>query len=204
MSPCSNVCGARDLRSEPDDLKAVQIIAELLVRLHACDPPADIKPLREVVDGMLEYAPRAVRSLADPAEAWLVRSWAAVLAEVATEPGDRLLHWDLHFENVLAATREPWLAIDPKPLAGDPGFDLLPALHNRWGDITTSADPRRAVLRRFDLMVEVLGLDRARAAAWTLGRVLQNTLWAIEDGERAVDPVQAFIADAVAHRPCSD
>ncbi|GGP14259.1 hypothetical protein GCM10012278_69320 [Nonomuraea glycinis] len=48
------------------------------------------------------------------------------------EPGDRLLlHWDLHYDNILAGQREPCLAIDPEPLAGDPGFDLWPALDLR-------------------------------------------------------------------------
>ncbi|MEV4125830.1 aminoglycoside phosphotransferase family protein [Nocardia sp. NPDC049707] len=37
------------------------------------------------------------------------------------EPGERLLYGDLQYENVLASEREPWLAIDPKPLAGEPG-----------------------------------------------------------------------------------
>ena len=106
--------------------------------------------------------------------------------EVADEPGDRLLHWDLHYENVLASDREPWLAIDPKPLAGDPGFDLMPALDNRFDASET--------LWRFDLMTEVLGLDRERARAWTLGRVLQNSLWHVLDGERALDPDQVSIA----------
>ncbi|MEV4754846.1 aminoglycoside phosphotransferase family protein [Micromonospora sp. NPDC049559] len=195
--------GDRDLRGEPDDLKAVQIIAELLARLHACDPPDDIMPLRDVVAGMLAYAPRAAAALADPADTRLVNGWASAVTEVAGEPGDRLLHWDLHFENVLAAGREPWLAIDPKPLAGDPGFDLLPALHNRTDEILAAADPRRAVLRRFDLMVEILGLDRGRATAWTLARVLQNTLWSIENGVRTIDSIQALIADALTHRPAA-
>jgi streptomycin 6-kinase len=105
--------------------------------------------------------------------------------EVAGEPGDRLLHWDLHFENILAAEREPWLVIDPKPLAGDPGFELLPALWNRYGE--------GQLARRFDLMTETLGLDRERARAWTLGRVLQNSLWRVEEGE-GLDAEQAAIA----------
>ena len=105
----------------------------------------------------------------------LLRDCAAAVREVAAEPGDRLLHWDLHYENVLAADREPWLAIDPKPLAGDPGFELLPGARQRF---------RAGEVRwRFDLMTEVLGLDRERARAWTLGRVLQNCLWDVEDGE---------------------
>jgi streptomycin 6-kinase len=40
-----------------------------------------------------------------------------------------------------------------------------------------SGDVQLALLRRFDLMTGVLGLDRARAAGWTLGRVLQNAVW---------------------------
>src|SRR5690606_39320812 len=51
----------------------------------------------------------------------LVARCAAAVAELLPEAGDRLLHWDLHYANVLAGEREPWLAIDPKPLAGDPG-----------------------------------------------------------------------------------
>jgi streptomycin 6-kinase len=80
---------------------------------------------------MLEEVPRAVGSLADPADRQVLQGWAAVVAELVAEPGDQLLHWDLHYENVLAGEREPWLAIDPEPLAGDPGFDLWPALDSR-------------------------------------------------------------------------
>jgi streptomycin 6-kinase len=104
---------------------------------------------------------------------------------VADEPGDRLLHWDLHDENVLASGRAPWLAIDPKPLAGDPGFELWPALDNRF-------DPDDIVWR-FDAMTDVLALDRPRAHAWTLGRLLQNTLWDIED-DRPLDDTRLEIA----------
>ena len=85
--------------------------------------------------------------------------------EVAGEAGDRLPHWDLHFENVLAAEREPWLAIDPKPLLGDPAFDVLPALGSRWNEAMATGDPARAMRRRYDLMVDELALDRERALA---------------------------------------
>ncbi|NBM16754.1 hypothetical protein GUY61_14200 [Streptomyces sp. GC420] len=123
--------------------------------------------------------------LADPGERRLLVACAGAVRELAGEPGDRLLHWDLHYGNVLAGEREPWLAIDPKPLAGDPGFELMPALFNRW-------DPRR-VRFRFDLMTEVLGLDRARARGWTLGRVLQNSLWEIAEGARELRVEQAEV-----------
>jgi streptomycin 6-kinase len=123
-----------------------------------------------------------------------------MVAEVLPDTGNRLLHWDLHYENVLVGEREEWIAIDPKPLAGDPGFDLLPALHNRWQELAATGDPQRAVLRRFDLLVEILGLDVRRAAAWSYGRILQNCLWDIEDGRLPLSPVQLTIAAALQRR----
>jgi streptomycin 6-kinase len=190
------LAGDRTLIAEPDIDRAVQMIAELLARLHTHTAPAEISPLNNVVDRMLDYAPDAAAKLADD-EARLLRSWASRVGELAGTAGDRLLHWDLHYENVLAGQREPWLAIDPKPLSGDPGFDLLPALHNRWDEVVASGDVARAVLRRFDIMTEVLGLDRQRAVGYTLARVLQNSLWTVEDGEERLEQIQVAIARAL-------
>ncbi|MFG2872849.1 aminoglycoside phosphotransferase family protein [Streptomyces sp. NPDC048338] len=173
--------------------EAVGILAELLARLVAVPAPPGLRGLGEIAAGMLAEVPGAVARLGAE-DARLVRDCAAALREVAGEPGDRLLHWDLHYDNVLAAGREPWLAIDPKPLAGDPGFDLFPALTNLF-------DPDPAVTcRRFDLLTEVVGLDRERARAWTLGRVLQNALWDVADGEGALDADQVSIARTLLSR----
>jgi streptomycin 6-kinase len=188
--------GDRSLLDEPNELAAVRIIAELLARLTSCPAPPEIRPLAEVAAKMVIDAPAAANALVDTRERWLLLRWASIVGELAPYPGNRLLHWDLHFENVLAAEREPWLAIDPKPLAGDPGFELLPALHNRWDEIVATGTVDRAVRRRFDLMVEVLGLDRQRAVAWTLGRVLQNSLWDIENGVVKLNPIQRTIGEA--------
>lgn len=154
--------------------KAVVILAELLARLTAVPAPPGMRTLGDITGQMLEDTPAALKAIRDPGERALIARCADAVREVVGEPGDRMLHWDLHFDNVLASDREPWLAIDPKPLAGDPGFDLWPALDNLF-----EADE---VCWRFDAMTEILGLDRERARAWTMGRVLQNALWDIEDG----------------------
>jgi streptomycin 6-kinase len=187
----------RDLRRVRDDVQAVQTIAQLLVRLNAYKPPEGVRSLGEIVAGMLEFAPVAARRLTDPTEGQVILAWAAAVREVADDSGDQLLHWDLHYENVLAADRDEWLAIDPKPLAGDPAFELLPALHNRWHEVLSANDPHRAVRRRFDAMVEVMGLDRELAVRWTLGRTLQNSLWTIEDGDRALEAPQLLVAESL-------
>ncbi|MFE1550872.1 aminoglycoside phosphotransferase family protein [Streptomyces sp. NPDC058718] len=177
---------ARPLSSVADTREALRIVAGLLARLVAVPAPPGLRTLGDIAAGMLADVPEAVARLG-AADAAVLRDCAAAVREVVGEPGDRLLHWDLHLDNVLAAEREPWLAIDPKPLAGDPGFDLLPALTARF-----DPDPDEA-LWRFDLLAEVVG-DRRRAVAWTLGRVLQNGLWDVEDGEPALDAEQVALA----------
>ncbi|MFI7403670.1 aminoglycoside phosphotransferase family protein [Streptomyces sp. NPDC049541] len=182
----------RMLARLPDTREAVLVIARLLAHLTTTPAPEGMRRLGDIAQAMLDRVPWALKHIPDPETRSLVTDCAAAVREVLDEPGDRLLHWDLHDENVLAADRAPWLAIDPKPLAGDPGFELWPALANRF-----DADEIRW---RFDAMTDVLGLDRARARAWTLGRLLQNTLWDVEDG-RTPEPSDLEIARRLRSAP---
>jgi streptomycin 6-kinase len=185
-----------------DDLGALRTLSELLARLNAVPAPQGIRRLADITAAMLDRVPHALTLLPDPAEHRLIQSCAGAVKELLPEAGDQLLHWDLHYDNVLgtrrgphpADRREPWLAIDPKPLAGDPGFELLPALHNRWDDVVATGNVPRAIRMRFDLMTEVLGLNRQRAVGWTLGRILQNALWEVENGDTQwhTDPDRAI------------
>ncbi|MGW2633372.1 aminoglycoside phosphotransferase family protein [Streptomyces chattanoogensis] len=192
--------GARSLASVEDDDVAMGLLAELQARLVSVPAPQGLRRLGDIAAEMLEQVPQAVAALADPADRRLLRGWASAVAELVGEPGDRLLHWDLHYGNVLAAEREPWLAIDPEPLAGDPGFDLWPALDSRWDDVVAKGDTRRLLRRRFDLLTEVLCLERARAAGWTLGRLLQNALWDIDDGATTLAPPSVALAESLPNR----
>ncbi|MGX2995500.1 aminoglycoside phosphotransferase family protein [Streptomyces sp. JNUCC 64] len=170
---------SRPLSDVPDSRAAVAVIADLLARLTAVPGPEGVRHLADIAADMLTELPGALERVADPGARRLLEACGGAVREVLPEPGDRLLHWDLHFENVLGADREPWLAIDPNPLVGDPGFDIMPALDNRYED--------DEVLWRFDLLVERLGLERGSAARWTLARALQNSLWDVEDGESLQD-----------------
>ncbi|MEV6772451.1 aminoglycoside phosphotransferase family protein [Nocardia sp. NPDC051030] len=165
-------------RGTAETRQAVLIIAELLARLTAVPAPEGMRRLGDIAARMVADLPEALAVIVDPVERSLLDQCGGAVREVMGEPGERLLHWDLHYENVLASEREPWLAIDPKPLAGDPGFELFPAIDNCF-------DPAD-VLWRFDAMTDVLELDRERAKAWTLGRVLQNSLWEIQDNRPLV------------------
>jgi streptomycin 6-kinase len=190
----------RSLASMTDDQRAVQTLSGVLARLVSVPAPSGLRRLDDITGELLEQAPRALRRLGDRADQQLVRGCTAAVEGLGPVREHRLLHWDLHYDNVLAGRREPWLAIDPKPLTGEPGFELYPALRNRWDELAVDRGAARGVLRRFDLMVEVLELDRQRAAAWTLGRVLQDVLWDLAAGATAIDPAQRTIGRALLTR----
>ena len=96
-----------------------------------------------------------------------------------------MLHCDLHYTNVLAADREPWLAIDPKPRSGDPAYEVAPLLWNRLEEITGSARPAEACRHRLALACEHAGIDADRARAWAIVREVQNADWAAESADDA-------------------
>ncbi|MFE6702130.1 aminoglycoside phosphotransferase family protein [Streptomyces sp. NPDC057718] len=181
----------RPLSGEADVREAVRVLGAVLSRLVAVPAPDGLRTLGGVAERMLAAVPERLGLLPDAADRRLLADCAAAVREVAGEPGDRLLHWDLHYDNILAGRADAgrageWVALDPKPLAGDPGFELFPALDNLF-----DADE---VVWRFDALTEALGLERERARAWTLGRVLQNGLWAAGSGEGSVSPDHAEIA----------
>ena len=99
-----------------------------------------------------------------------------------TSPSDpatdaALIHTDLHYANVLAADREPWLVIDPKPLAGDPAYEVAPLLWNRWDEAVATGQPSGgAVLDRMFTVVDVAALDEDRVRDWVVVRELVNVL----------------------------
>lgn len=76
-------------------------------------------------------------------------------------------------------------------------------MDNRWEDALAAGDVGRAIRWRFDPLVEALGLDRKRTLAWTLGRVLQNSLWDIQDGAGELQASQVTMARVLSSRLCA-
>ncbi len=103
-----------------------------------------------------------------PFEERLVDAAISTLEELAATQGEQvLLHQDLHPENVLAAEREPWLVIDPKPLVGEREFAVAPIVRAR-----ELGHSKEAVVGRLNRLTGELGLDRERALGWTLGQTI--------------------------------
>jgi len=85
--------GARTLASVEDDDVAMGILAGLQARLVAVRAPQGLLGLGDIATEMVGRVPEAVAALADRDDRRLLRAWASAVAELAGEPGDRLLHW---------------------------------------------------------------------------------------------------------------
>lgn len=104
-----------------------------------------------------------------------------------------LLHGDLHHDNILSAGRQPWLAIDPKGVVGEPAYEVGALLRNLWTDRHTHQNLARLLERRAHRLAEELELDPARVRGWAVAQAVLSAVWGIEDND---DGWGAALADA--------
>ena len=154
-----------------------EVVAELLPRLWIAPPPGHpFRPLQQMVDAWAaEYRAEPIVA-PDPG---LARAGLEVwLGLPATATRNVLLCTDLHPGNVLAAQREPWLVIDPKPYVGDPAYEPVQHMLN-FPDRLIAGPGAFA-----DRMAALLDLDAGRVRQYLFARcVLQAgespELWSV-------------------------
>lgn len=169
------------LSASPPEL-AVSVIIGLVRRLSV--PVTEpFTSLEDEVTHWSDELPRQWERAGRPFEPELVDAALAIFAELAPSQGPSvLLHQDLHGDNVLAAEREPWLAIDPKPLVGEAEFAVAPLCRDY--DL---GHTRAAVRHRLDRACEALRLDRERARGWAFA---QTVAWAFHEDQAVPKHVQ--------------
>jgi len=158
---------------ERGDDAASRTICAVLVKLHAARgrPPA---PLPSLADW---FAPLARTA---QAQGGLFRVAAATAADLLTEPRDLVvLHGDMHHGNVLDFGGRGWLAIDPKGLIGERGFDYANIFCNP--DHATATQPGR-LARQASVVAEAEPLDRSRLLAWILAWAGLSAAFSLDDG----------------------
>jgi streptomycin 6-kinase len=169
------------------DLEACEIVAGLYPKIHLAALP-QLATITSYVEAWLDALEAQPRDIPIPHR---YREQALSLGrDLVTDPASigRIIHGDLHYENVLAAPpdaaaeRGEWLVIDPKPMSGDPHYELAPMLWNRYDEL--SGDIRDGLRRRFHTLVDHAGLDEERARDWVVVRMVINANWSVEDAQR--------------------
>jgi streptomycin 6-kinase len=172
-----------------DEDEANRIAAGVLRRLWR-QPPAGhgFRRLDAEAARWADELPRGWEAAGRPFERLLLDAAVSSCRELAQDqPEQVVLHQDFHGGNVLRAAREPWLAIDPKPLLGERAFDPASLLRDRrW--LLREPGAARRIRRRLDLLSADLGLDRERARRWGIVHALA---WGVSgDGKVEADMVE--------------
>lgn len=181
---------ARTLVPQRDEAATAAVIG-VLRRLHSPVPAGapdlpDLTTQGASFDGYLRRYPGA-----GPLPRHLVAQAGRLFEELcASAPHRVVLHGDLHHDNVLRAAREPWLAIDPHGVVGDPGYDT--------GSLLFNPDPDRRddgllalVPARVEQLADGLDLPADRVVAWGFVKAVLSEVWTTEGdgtpGGRALD-----------------
>lgn len=164
---------ARTGNSDADD-RAIDILCATAARLHAPRSKAlpDLTGLQQWFASLWPAGQRY--------GGWLQESAAVAQALLAAPQEPVVLHGDIHHGNVLDFGARGWLAIDPKGLYGERGFD--------YANIFCNPDEEVALIagwfeRRVERVARIAALERRRLLQWILAWSGLSAAWILETGE---------------------
>ena len=167
------------------DIEACEVVGGLYARLHVPALP-QLRTVASYVEGWLADLADLGHEVPVPRR-YVEQALSLGRDLVAPDAGaDVVVHGDLHYANVLADVEGRWVAIDPKPMSGDPHYEPAPMLWNRMDELGSSSESvRDGLRRRFHTLVDVAGLDEERARDWVVVRMVLNAGWSVQDARRA-------------------
>jgi streptomycin 6-kinase len=171
------------------DDEATRILCAAIARLHAVKKPqpTDLIPLETWFADLWPAAEK---------HGGILTRCADAANELLAAPRDIvMLHGDIHHDNVLDFGVRGWLAIDPKGLIGERGFDYANIFCNP--DYATATAPERLV-RRVTIVTEESGIERTRLLKWILAWAGLSAAWFMNDNLPADDNLRADIDFEVA------
>ena len=170
------------LVSLKDDDRRTRIAAQVMRNLWA--PVGDDRPLLTVESwtaGFKELRPYYNGSTGQ-FPAYLVDAAENIFADFIPSQGERvLLHGDLHHWNILSASRQPWLALDPKGVMGEREYEVGALLRNPDLVSMDRSTLKALQARRIDILAEELGFDRQRMLGWGTAQAVLSAWWSVED-----------------------
>ena len=184
----------------PDDDAGPRLRAACAVLrdLWEAPPVPGLEDLATVMGEWAELAEERMDRLRPAFDPGLVAYAVDLLRTLPASAGRTVvLHGDANPGNFLAAQRRPWLAIDPKPMLGDPAYDPWPLL-GQVDDAFAYPHPGPVVRDRIARLADELGLDRARVAAWCIARGVEVALYDVDHGDLTAAAAEMRAARVVA------
>lgn len=111
---------------------------------------------------------------------------------IASSRHRMVLHGDLHHSNILLSESSEWLAIDPKGISGDPGYEIGPFMLNQLPINSTSAT-MEILNHRIAVFSEELNISRERLGRWAYCYAVLSALWDFEEAAEWSDTINLAI-----------
>jgi len=173
---------------EKVEISEAIIIAGQLLRRLAIPAPDQMRSVTTLANRMTQSIPQRWERYDRPFSHHLLDQVSEWTSQLGPASNRLMTDYDLHYSDVLASNREPWLMIDPKAIAGDPEFSLAQLLWSRLEDI----EAKRGLGYHFRALVEAAELDYELARTWTIIRCVDYWLWGLTVG-LTYDPARCDI-----------
>ncbi|WP_189027246.1 aminoglycoside phosphotransferase family protein [Nocardia rhizosphaerihabitans] len=197
--------GFPSLEGRPENASRVRLACTLLRRLRR-EPvgvPEDYPTLPTATDMVERWTSRLQHPEPELAEVLpedLRERALAWCARLAVPAGPLLVvNRDTHLGNIVAAEREPWLLIDPKPYLGEAAFDAGFLIMIQVQSAPTPEHARAVVAAT----ARDLDIPADRANGWAFLRAIEEIIWSVEDEDTEALPLHLAVAHALATSPAS-
>jgi streptomycin 6-kinase len=162
-----------------DDERATAIAIELMKKfLHPAPTGSGFPTLREWTKGLSE-----AKNAPFPQEI-IDRARNYFDELIGSSKQNFLLHGDLHHENILSAQRDSFLAIDPKGIIGDIGFEISVFLNNPRSWLLKHPNRAEILKKRLEMFAQNFEIEPQKLRKWAYAEAVLAAWWTFEDGGR--------------------
>ena len=160
--------------------EANRIICGVVAKLHGanCNKVGDLVPLRSWFSNL---------GRANTKYGGVFGRCSNIADGLLNDPMDIVaLHGDIHYDNILDSGKRGWVAIDPKALLGERGFDYANLFCNPTPEIALS---ETRLQKQVKLVAAAAGLEVKRLLQWIIAWSGLCAAWTLDDGNDAHVPI---------------
>lgn len=166
-----------------NDEDATAVLARVIAALEPRSIPPGTPAVAEWASSFDSYLESGDRKIPHDV---VRRAQSTYLTLCDSQRDVRLLHGDLHHDNVLFDAARGWVAVDPKGVVGELEYEVGAALRNPI-DLPSLFTNAAVIDTRVRILSETLHLDSARVVAWGFAQAVLATIWLVEDDEPVMD-----------------
>jgi streptomycin 6-kinase len=164
------------------DVGATRIAAALMRRLWRTSPTEHSFPSLTVWFQAFERLRKKFDGATGPFPSELIGRAERSFAELnASSDGNVILHGDLHHANILSSEKSDWVAIDPKGISGDRGYEVAPFVLNQLPAGATESTTMNILIQRLSIFSDELQIKRERLTRWAFCHAVLSALWDFEE-----------------------